>query len=537
MHKGRAILPIGTVLNGHYIVESLLGKGGFGNVYLARDQDDNQKLFALAELINPKEQKRYRCTLHYVLPPPLRPRAVPRAHSVFTDDTLGRTCLLVRYSEEPHLEILRVQQPEQRFPFPQVMTIMAPIMRAVSHLHQEHPPVIHQNIKPASIIVPRTAGEPVLALLRIMKKRGVRWSPVPYFAPGYGAIEQYREEFSTRTDIYGLGATCYLLLTGLVPPDALYRATQLDRTGIDLLKPVHEVVPAIPTFTANAIQQAMALEEDHRFSSVEQFWEALWSPMGRFSLSRSQSGPTTSLPAPATPKPAVTRPATIAAPSPSQASRCWKRGFLWPFARMPRAETPAPVPQPWHSRRSWRRGLLICGFLALFTVLVVGVSFWPYATAGTPTHSVSRQSSQQGNASLLAHSQTATAVAKLTPSHTATAAPHHGLYIAGTYNGSMFNQTTNQTTAITVLIVQKQGDGTLSGTVTFKSSPQEVYPLSGTDDTQGNFSFAVHIPTSTTPLLFIGTVQQGVYLHGNLCNSSSNVCSTYTGYFTVGPRF
>src|SRR5260370_11309821 len=338
------------------------------------------------------------------------------------------------------------------------MTIMAPIIIAVSYLHKQPPPVIHQNIKPASIIVPRTTGEPVLAMLRIVKEQGSTTNSVPYFAPCYGAIEQYREKFSIRTDIYGLGATCYLLLTSLVPPDAFYRATQWDSTGIDLLQPVNEVVPTIPTFTADAIQQAMALEEDHRFSSVEQFWEALWSPIGRSSLSRSQSGPPTSLPAPATPKPAVPRPATIAAPSPSHASRCWKRGFLWPFARQPRAETPAPVAQPWHSRRSWRRGLLICGFLALFTVLVVGVSFWPYATAGTPTHSVSRQSGQQGNASLLAHSQTATAIAKLTPRPTATATPHPGLYMAGTYNGPRFNQTTTQTTAITLLIVQKQGD-------------------------------------------------------------------------------
>ena len=278
MQKVQAILPIGTVLNGQYIVESLLGKGGFGNVYLARDQRAKQKLFALAELINPKEQKGYRFTLQYVLPPPLRHRALPRAQYVFTDDTLGRTCLLVRYSEEPHLEILRLQQPEQRFPLLQIMTIMAPIMRAVSHLHQQHPPVIHQNIKPASIIVPRTTGEPALVMLRIVKEQGSTINPVPYFAPCYGAIEQYSGEFSIRTDIYGLGATFYILLTGIVPPDALYRSTQLDRTGIDLLKPVNEVVPTIPTFTADAIQQAMALEDDHRFSSVEQFWEALWSP-------------------------------------------------------------------------------------------------------------------------------------------------------------------------------------------------------------------------------------------------------------------
>ena len=175
----QAILPIGTVLNGHYIVESLLGKGGFGNVYLVRDQHDTQKLFALAELINPNEQEGYRFTLEYVSHTPPHHRALSQAQYTFTDDTLGRTYLLVSYSEEPNLELLRLQQPEQRFPLPQVMTIMDPIMSAVSYLHQQHPPIIHQNIKPASIIVPRTTVEPVLALLRIMKKQGVRWSPVP----------------------------------------------------------------------------------------------------------------------------------------------------------------------------------------------------------------------------------------------------------------------------------------------------------------------------------------------------------------------
>ena len=326
----QAILPIGTVLNGQYIVENLLGKGSFGNVYLVRDQHDKQKLFALAELINPKDQEGHRFTLEYVSHTPSNHRALPQDQYVFTDDKLGRKCLLVSYSEEPHLEILRLQQPEQRFPLPQVMTIMAPIMSAISHLHHRSPPVIHQNIKPASILVPRTTGEPVLVVLGIVKEQGSTTNPVPFFAPCYGAIEQYRGEFSTRTDIYGLGATFYILLTGIVPPDASYRSTQLKSTGIDLLKPVNEVVPTIPTFTAEAIQQAMALEDDHRFSSVEQFWEALWSPGGY----RSR-----------VPRQAVVRPAVISVPKQPRFPRIWKFGRFWPFApkqrHAPQAGEPA----------------------------------------------------------------------------------------------------------------------------------------------------------------------------------------------------
>ncbi len=523
MHKGRAILPIGTVLNGHYIVESLLGKGGFGNVYLARDQDDNQKLFALAELINPKEQKRYRCTLHYVLPPPLRPRAVPRAHSVFTDDTLGRTCLLVRYSEEPHLERLRVQQPEQRFPLPQVMTIMDPIMRAVSHLHQQHPPVIHQNIKPASIIVPRTTGEPVLALLRIEKKQGVWWRPVPYFAPCYGAMEQYSGKFSTRSDIYGLGATCYLLLTGLVPTDALYRATELDSTGIDLLKPVNEVVPTIPSFTAEAIEQAMALEDDHRFSSVEQFWEALWSPMRRFSLSGLPSGPPPSLPPPATPTQAVTGLAPISAPRPPQASRSWK-----PFARQQIAEKPAPVPKPLHSPRSWRLGILIGGLLALFTVLAVGVSLWSHATAGTPAHSAIVTPRHTASAVVTPPSQ---------PTGTPTTfptTPVSGLpMVARSYQGTLHNIPADVISTMSLTNI-KQVSREISGHLALGPGLLGDGFFTGTVDTARRIQFTVPGVFGNGPLHFSGIVQADGSLTGSYCSlDQTNRCNPSAGGYGI----
>jgi eukaryotic-like serine/threonine-protein kinase len=525
VQKVQAILPIGSVLNGHYLIESLLGKGSFGNVYLARDQYDKQKLFALAELVNPKEQNRYHITLEYVSPTPLDHRAIPRPqYFFFNDDRLGRTCLLMRYSEEPTLEMLRLEQPEQRFPLPQVMSIMVPIMSAVSHLHQQHPPVIHQNIKPASIIIPRITGKPMLVVLGIVKEQGSTTNPVPYFTPCFGAIEQYSGEFSTRSDIYGLGATFYILLTGIVPPDALYRSTQLDSTGIDLLKPVNEVVPTIPVFISEAIQQAIAIEPNNRFSSVEQFREALWSLRSQFSRGTSHSEPTTSLPQPETPRQEVTRPATISAPRSPWASRPWKLGSLWPFARKQTAEKPAPVPGPLHALRPRRLGILIGGLLALLIALIVGLIFWSHGTAGTTAHPAT-----------VTPQHTATAVVTPTsqPTATPTAIPTTPVpvlpTVAGSYNGSIHNNPAGVTSTMSLTNI-KQNGGKISGSLGLGPGLLGGGFFTGTVDTARRIQFTVPGVYGNAPLQFSGIVQTDGSLKGSYCSlDQTNHCNPGAG--------
>ena len=274
VQKVQDSLSVGAVIQGRYIVESLLGKGSFGNIYLVWDQHNKQKLFVLAEVIHPNEQENYRFTLEYVSLTPFRHQALPQIQYVFNDDKLNRAYLLMSYIEEPNLEIMRLQQSEKRFPLPQVMALMTPVMNAVTYLHHQSPPVIHRNIKPA-IIIPTITGESVLLMLGLVKEYDSTTTTLHYLAPGYGATEQYEGEYSARTDMYGLGATCYTLLTGIIPPDALFRSTQLSNGEIDPLQPLHEVIPTIPTFMVEAIQRAMSINADDRFSSVQQFEKAL----------------------------------------------------------------------------------------------------------------------------------------------------------------------------------------------------------------------------------------------------------------------
>src|SRR5205807_7303744 len=80
-------------------------------------------------------------------------------------------------------------------------------------------------------------------------------------------------------------------------------------------------------------------------------------------------------------------------------------------------------------------------------------------------------SNHQASVNAVAHSQTATAFANPvqkpthvpTPASTPTPKPQNGLYIAGTYNGSMVNEITQQSSTIAVFLGQTQGNGALSG--------------------------------------------------------------------------
>jgi len=190
-----------------------------------------------------------------------------------------------------------------------------------------------------------------------------------------------------------------------------------------------------------------------------------------------------------------------------------------------------PVPEREPARRSRMVGMISGLIILVILLILAGVGYYFY-----------NNHQATDNANIL--SQTATATSKLqtlthapTVTNSSTATQQNGLYIAGTYNGSMFDQTAQQTITISVHLVQSQGNAALSGTFTSGSSSQVAYPLTGTVDTQGNFSFTVQQANGQLPLFFHGQVYQSDYLKGNYCSSNTNSCSTDTGYFTVGPKF
>ena len=492
-------LPVGSIVGGRYQVEKLLGKGGFGAVYLVRDQRVQQNLFALKEVIDPNIQERKRFVFEADLLRRLDHPALPRVYHVFEDDKNERAYMLMDYVEGSNLEVLRRQQSNKRFSVQQVLSIIAPIMNAVSYLHNQKLPIIHRDIKPSNIIVPPSRNEGVLVDFGIAKEYDPdsTTTAVRHASPGYAAPEQYGIGTNTRTDIYGLGATIYTLLTGVVPTDAFYRTTNLGSGRNDPLESIHKFAPNVPPHIADAIYQAMAVDMNDRFPTVQDFWQELNAQPVDF----HSPGPLV-LPEPTA---AQSRPANIYTPLPP----------------VHNATTFDIQRRPQNRRRS---GVLLLLLFALFAGIAAVALLLPSIlghqdnqTSITPTAPVT-------------HKSTPGATPGLTPSPVVTQTPPVSSgypNVAGTYKGTIIDELGPIRGNMSLFIRQKQanihGNFTVSGGLTGNG------PFTGYVTNKDYIQFIVQ-SRDVNPLFFFGSVQANGDLGGNYCSlDNTGHCNANVG--------
>jgi len=260
------------------VVETLLGKGGFGAVYVVRDRRVKSNRFALKELLGQDKLDRECFLFEGELLKRLDHPALPHVYSVFECQKLQRVYMLMDYIQGRNLNDLRKEQSDQRFALPVVLALLAPIVDALNYLHRQDPPIVHRDIKPGNIIVLAEGNQTMLVDFGTAKEYNseATTSVVRQVTTGYAAPEQYMGGTTPRTDIYGLGATLYTLLSGQTPPDALVRATRSQ--GGDPLQSANLNVPAVPKAIVQIMQRAMSLSSDDRFETVEEFWQQLQAP-------------------------------------------------------------------------------------------------------------------------------------------------------------------------------------------------------------------------------------------------------------------
>ncbi len=156
--------------------------------------------------------------------------------------------------------------------------LTATIARAVHFAHQRG--FLHCDLKPANILLD-ARGEPHVTDFGLAKRVGdstMTISGAILGTPSYMAPEQasgHRSLLTSATDIYGLGAILYELLTGRPP----FRTESLMETVVEVMerepKPLREVRPSVPEGLERICLKCLEKSPKDRYASAEELAENL----------------------------------------------------------------------------------------------------------------------------------------------------------------------------------------------------------------------------------------------------------------------
>lgn len=270
-------LSTGQTLNNRYRVIRLLGAGGMGAVYFARDPVLNRNVAIKQLQADPitgqltveriqaqfKREAQILAALHHP--------NLPRVTDYFTEGNLHY--LVMDYIEGQTLQEL-VQVNSNGLAESQVLDWADQLLSALEYIHAHH--LIHRDIKPANIR--RTPDGRIFlvdfGLVKPYDPNDPRTTAMIHGigTPEYSPPEQYDPASHTdeRSDIYSLGATLYHLLTGQAPVSVTRRTSEPEAFRLPRAANVH-----ISAEVEHIIMRAMEMERAKRFVSATDMRAAL----------------------------------------------------------------------------------------------------------------------------------------------------------------------------------------------------------------------------------------------------------------------
>ena len=265
---------IGTVLGG-YEITSLLGRGGMGVVYLARDPKFGRSvaLKVLAPEFSGDENFRSRFVRESQMAAATdHPNIIPVYD---TGEAEGVLFLAMRYVEGTDLR--EVIKDQGRLELGRAVSIVSQIGSALDAAHARG--LIHRDVKPANVLL-TTLGDGGESLDHVyltdfgLTKRSDSRSRLTETGGFMGTIDYMSpeqiegKEVDERTDLYALGCLFYECLTGAVPYErdsdvAVMYAHMMDERPL-----VSTLRPEVPAELDDIVARSMSRDRNDRFPTA-----------------------------------------------------------------------------------------------------------------------------------------------------------------------------------------------------------------------------------------------------------------------------
>ena len=287
-------LPPGYELRG-FTIERKLGRGGFGITYLARETASDRPVVI-------KENFVQECSTRHAISMAVGPYGEEgrELYEWALTRFLDEAKVLTHLSHSGIVPVLTVFKAlgTAYYVMPQVegtelhkaaptlhqinedwlRPVLEKLLKALDYLHGQG--LLHRDIKPSNILL-RPDGSPLLIDFGTARVKDATHTLTRIGTPGYSPSEQFsiHGKNGPWTDLYSLGATCYHLITGEVPQDAVSRLEE------DELRPLAGRPELKDRFSHDflaAIDKAMSVTRRDRWQSAREWVDNLsWAQRAR----------------------------------------------------------------------------------------------------------------------------------------------------------------------------------------------------------------------------------------------------------------
>jgi serine/threonine protein kinase/sugar lactone lactonase YvrE len=294
--ESHSALPAGYSL-GEYEIEAVLGHGGFGVTYLARDKQLGTKV-AIKEYF-PRSLAR-RTDDWSIEPSKHHDPQLVETYNWGRQQFLKEAQALGKFKHNNIVRVLRFLEANgtaymvMEYEVGQslsrqlkmrggnineqsLLRVFVPILNGLQAIHEAG--LLHRDIKPENIYL-RSDDTPMLIDFGAVSQSAqpnASNQPVT-LTPAYAAIEQYpnQGEEGPWTDIYGLGATMYRCIIGEQPAGSLQRFNEMRQYRPDPLTPITELKPeAYSEFVLQCVDWAMQIYPRNRPQTARELQDGL----------------------------------------------------------------------------------------------------------------------------------------------------------------------------------------------------------------------------------------------------------------------
>ena len=271
-----AFLPSGSLLGNRYEILAMLGQGGMGAVYKARDIELDRtvalKVIRPEFAGQPEILQRFKQEL--ILARKVTHRNVIRIFDL--GEASGIKFITMDFIDGHDLKSVLVH--EGKLPPERAVGIILQVCLALEAAHSEG--VVHRDLKPQNIMLDKQGRVSVMdfGIARSLEFGGMTQTGALIGTPEYMSPEQVRgEHVDARSDLFTLGIIIQELLVGKLPFQAATAMASMYKRTSERAVSVRQLDPSVPAYLSEIVARCLEIDPNARFQSARELHDALES--------------------------------------------------------------------------------------------------------------------------------------------------------------------------------------------------------------------------------------------------------------------